>query len=87
MYKVMLPCNHEPVIFPKLVDKFRTTMRIHRLVRLHLIAGAQFTLAWVRLFFEGLIVGKAPTVFSLKEGGLQNIHHTQVEERGPSFPK
>jgi hypothetical protein len=48
MYSVMLPCNPLPGSFPLLLDTFRSSQRIHRLIGLNLVAGANFALGWVR---------------------------------------
>jgi hypothetical protein len=47
MFSVMLPRNPFPVSFCELLDVFKTSRRIHRLIELNLIAGANFSLAWV----------------------------------------
>jgi hypothetical protein len=46
MYSVMLPRNPLPVSFPQLLDAFRSSQRIHRLIELNLVAGANFALGW-----------------------------------------
>jgi hypothetical protein len=48
MYSVMLPRNPLPVSFPLLLDTFRSSQQIHRLIELNLVAGANFALGWVR---------------------------------------
>jgi hypothetical protein len=48
MYSVMLPCNPLPGSFPQLLDAFRSSKRIHRLIELNLVAGANFALGWIR---------------------------------------
>jgi hypothetical protein len=48
MYSVMLPCNPLPGSFPRLLDAFRSSQRIHRLIELNLVAGANFALGWTR---------------------------------------
>jgi hypothetical protein len=47
MYSVMLPRNPLPGSFPLLLDTFRSSQRIHRLIELNLVAGANFALGWV----------------------------------------
>jgi hypothetical protein len=42
-----MPQNRKLENFPKLIEEFKTTKRVHRLVKLHLIAGAQLALTWV----------------------------------------
>jgi hypothetical protein len=48
MYSVMLPCNPPPGSFKQLFDAFRSSQQIHRLIELNLVAGANFTLGWIR---------------------------------------
>jgi hypothetical protein len=47
MFSVMLPRNPFPASFCELLDVFKTSRHIHRLIELNLIAGANFALAWV----------------------------------------
>jgi hypothetical protein len=48
MYSVMLPLNPPSENFKHLVNSFRSSQRIHRLIELNLVAGANFALGWVR---------------------------------------
>jgi hypothetical protein len=48
MYSVMLPRSPLPGSFPLLLDAFRSSQRIHRLIELNLVAGANFALGWTR---------------------------------------
>jgi hypothetical protein len=48
MYSIMLPRNPPPENFGQLLKVCRTSRRIHRLIELNLVAGANFTLGWVR---------------------------------------
>jgi hypothetical protein len=48
MYSVMLPRNPPPENFGQLLDIFRTSRHIHRLIDLNLVAGANFALGWIR---------------------------------------
>jgi hypothetical protein len=48
MYSVMLPRNPPPGSFKQLLDVFRSSQRIHRLIKLNLVAGANFALGWIR---------------------------------------
>jgi hypothetical protein len=48
MHSVMLPRNPLPGTFPQLLDAFRSSQRIHRLIELNLVAGANFALGWTR---------------------------------------
>jgi hypothetical protein len=47
MHSVMLPCNPLPGCFPLLLDTFRSSQRIHQLIELILVAGANFALGWM----------------------------------------
>jgi hypothetical protein len=46
MHSVMLPRNPLPATFPLLLDTFRSSQRIHRLIELNLVAGANFA-SWM----------------------------------------
>jgi hypothetical protein len=48
MHSVMLPRNPLPGSFPLLLDAFRSSQRIHRLIELNLVACANFALGWMR---------------------------------------
>jgi hypothetical protein len=48
MYSVMLPRNPLPGGFLQLLDAFRSSQRIHRLIELNLVASANFALGWTR---------------------------------------
>jgi hypothetical protein len=48
MHSVMLPRNPLLATFPLLLDNFRSSQRIHRLIELNLVAGANFALGWIR---------------------------------------
>jgi hypothetical protein len=48
MHSVMLPRNPLPKSFPLLLDAFRSNQRIHRLIKLNLVTGANFALGWMR---------------------------------------
>jgi hypothetical protein len=65
MFLVMLPTNPPPENFGQLLEVFRTSRRIHRLIELNLIAGANFALGWVRkwhprLNFSTMSLGLPP---------------------------
>jgi hypothetical protein len=51
MFLVMLPRNPPPENFGQLLEVLSTSRRIHRLIELNLIAGANFTLGWVRKWY------------------------------------
>jgi hypothetical protein len=44
----MLPHNPPPESFRQLLNAFRSSQRIHRLIELNLVAGAKFALGWIR---------------------------------------
>jgi hypothetical protein len=48
MYSVMLPRNPPPENFGQLLEVFRTSRRIHRLIEVNLVGGANFALGWLR---------------------------------------
>jgi hypothetical protein len=47
MFSVMLPRNPFPENFHQLLDPFRSSHCIHRLIKLNIMAGANFALAWM----------------------------------------
>jgi hypothetical protein len=54
MHSIMLPRNPLPGTFPQLLAVFRSTQRIHRLIELNLVAGANFALGWMRKWHSRL---------------------------------
>jgi hypothetical protein len=48
MYSIMLPRNPSPESFKQLLDAFRSSQRVHRLIELNLVASANFALGWIR---------------------------------------
>jgi hypothetical protein len=48
MYSIMLPRNPLPGSFKQLLDVFKLSQRIHRLIELNLVARANFALGWIR---------------------------------------
>jgi hypothetical protein len=48
MHSIMLPHNPLPGTFLLLLAVFRSTQRIHRLIELNLVVGANFALGWTR---------------------------------------
>jgi hypothetical protein len=48
MYSVMLPRNPLLGGFKQLLNVFRSSQRIHWLIELNLVAGANFALGWIR---------------------------------------
>jgi hypothetical protein len=47
MYSVVLPHNPPPQNFGTLLDVFRTSRHVHRLIELKLVASANFALGWI----------------------------------------
>jgi hypothetical protein len=73
MYSVMLPRNPLPGSFPQLLDAFRSSQRIHRLIELNLVAGANFALGWIRKWHPRL--NYSSMSLSLPPGGaLLRVH-------------
>jgi hypothetical protein len=71
MHSVMLPRNPLPGSFPLLHDTFRSSQRIHRLIELNLVAGANFALEWMRkwhprLNYSSMSLSLAPGGASLR---------------------
>jgi hypothetical protein len=56
MHSVMLPCNPLPGSFTQLLEVFKSSERIHRLIELNLVAGANFLLDGYVSGIQGLIV-------------------------------
>jgi hypothetical protein len=48
MFSIMLPQNPPPESFGQLLDVFRTSRHVHRLIELNLVAGANFALGWIQ---------------------------------------
>jgi hypothetical protein len=69
MHSVMLPRNPLPGTFPQLLAIFRSTQRIHRLIELNLVAGANFALGWTRKWHPRL--NFISMSLSLPAGGAQ----------------
>jgi hypothetical protein len=73
MHSVMLPRNPLPETFPQLLDIFRSTQRIHRLIELNLVDGANFALGWTRKWHPRL--NFISMSLSLPLGGAQMRVH------------
>jgi hypothetical protein len=58
MYSVMLPRNAMPRDFRQLLETFRTSQRVHLLIKLNLIAGANFALGWMQKWHPRLDYGR-----------------------------
>jgi hypothetical protein len=76
MFSVMLPRNPFPENFRQLLDTFKSNQCIHRLIKLNLIAGANFSLAWIRKWkpqadFETISKGFPPHI---SKGVLMRAH-------------
>jgi hypothetical protein len=54
MFSVMLRRNPLPENFGQLLEVFKTSQRIHRLIELNLVAGANFALGWVQKWHSKL---------------------------------
>jgi hypothetical protein len=48
MYSIELPRNPPPENFGQLLNVFRTSRRVHRLIELNLVAGANFALGSIQ---------------------------------------
>jgi hypothetical protein len=71
MHSIMLPRNPLPATFPLLLDTFRSSHRIHRLIELNLVAGANFALGWIckwhpKLNYSTMSLSLAPGGASLR---------------------
>jgi hypothetical protein len=71
MHSIMLPRNPLPATFPLLLDTFRSSHGIHRLIELNLVAGANFALGWIRkwhpkLNYSSMSLSLAPGGDSLR---------------------
>jgi hypothetical protein len=65
MYSIMLPHNPPLESFKELLDAFRLSQQIHRLIELNLVAGANFALGWIhkwhpRLNFSSMSLSLPP---------------------------
>jgi hypothetical protein len=69
MYSVMLPHNPLPGGFKQLLDVFRSSQRIHRLIELNLVAGANFALGWIRKWHPRL--NYSSMLLSYPPGGVR----------------
>jgi hypothetical protein len=69
MYSIMLPRNPPPENFKQLLDAFRSSQRIHRLIELNLVAGANFALGWIRKWHPRL--NHSSMSLSFPPGGMK----------------
>jgi hypothetical protein len=75
MHSIMLPRNPLPATFPLLLDTFRSSHRIHRLIELNLVAGANFALGWIRKWHPRL--NYSTMSLSLAPGGASLRVHME----------
>jgi hypothetical protein len=75
MHSVMLARNPLPATFPLLLNTFRSSQRIHRLIELNLVAGANFALGWIRKWHPRL--NYSPMSLSLALGGASLRVHME----------
>jgi hypothetical protein len=54
MYSIMLPRNPLPGSFKELLNVFRSSQRIHRLIEHNLVAGANFAIGWIHKWYPRL---------------------------------
>jgi hypothetical protein len=71
MHSVMLLRNPLPATFPLLLDTFKSSQRIQRLIELNLVAGAIYALGWIckwhpRLNYSTMSLSLAPGGASLR---------------------
>jgi hypothetical protein len=71
MHSVMLPRNPLPGSFSLLLDVSKSSQRIHRLIELNLVAGANFALGWMRkwhprLNYSSMLLSYPPGGASLR---------------------
>jgi hypothetical protein len=76
MYSVMLPRNPWPGSFKQLLDVFKSSQRIHRLIELNLVAGANFALGWIRKWHPRL--NYSSISLSYPPGGVRLQVHMDV---------
>jgi hypothetical protein len=84
MYSVMLPWNPLPGSFPQLLDTFRSSQRIHRLIELNLVAAANFALGWIRKWHPRLNYSSMSLGFPLGELGCESIWMLHFNRQGGS---
>jgi hypothetical protein len=71
MHSVMFPRNPLPGSFPLLLDTFRSSQRIHRLIELNLVAGANFALGWMRKWHPRLNYSSMSLSYPLGRASLR----------------
>jgi hypothetical protein len=65
----MLPRNPPRGNFKQLLDVFRSSQRIHRLIELNLVVGASFALGWIRMWHPRL--NYSSMSLSFPQGGVK----------------
>jgi hypothetical protein len=70
MYYVELPRNPPPENFGQLLNVFRTSRRVHCLIELNLVAGANFALGWIRKWHPRLNYSSMSLSFPLGRATL-----------------
>jgi hypothetical protein len=81
MHSVMLPRNHLPGTFLHLLNVFRSSQRIHHLIELNLVAGANFALGWTRKWHPRL--NYSSMSLSLPPGGaMLRVHMNATLQPG-----
>jgi hypothetical protein len=85
MYSVMLPCNPLPGSFRQLLETFRMSQWVHLLIKLNLIAGANFALGWMRKWHPGSIMTRCLWTCLLGMRRLVFIWMPRYSRRGGLF--
>jgi hypothetical protein len=81
MYSVMLPHNPPPEGLKQLLDVFRSSQWIHRLIELNLVAGANFALEWIRKWHPRLNYSSmSPSLPTRDVAGPYGRHASAGEE-------
>ena len=73
----MFPRNPAPKDFTELMGKFSRVADVHNFVKLQLVAGAKFALAWVRVHKPRLDIDAISQGFPAQQGrrGVRMAHH------------
>jgi hypothetical protein len=73
MHAVMLPRNPLPGSFTQLLEVFKSSQRIHRLIELNLVVGANFALGWIHKWHPRLNYSSMSLGFP--QGGVRRRVH------------
>jgi hypothetical protein len=84
MHSVMLPRNPLPATFPLLLDTFRSSHRIHRLIELNLVAVPILLLGGYASGTRGWIIALCPWVWLQVELVLEYTWRTRCSLLGDS---